>query len=133
MDQTGIDCEALTTNQAFLHATRNRRLEHMAQQIAFAEAAMTVFGKARVIRNAVRQIEAAKPAESKVQMHLLAKPPLRSNAETISDQKHADQQLWVNGGAARMAVEIRQMRADAGQINKPINRPHQVIMRNVIL
>lgn len=39
-DQAGIHCQALTANQAFLHATRNRRLEHMAQQIAFAEPAM---------------------------------------------------------------------------------------------
>jgi hypothetical protein len=31
-----------------------------------------------------------------------------------------------------MAVEIRQMSADAGQINKPINRPHKVIMGHAI-
>ncbi len=74
--QAGVDCKALTANQAFLHATRNRRLEHMAQQIAFAEATMTVLGKARVIRDAVRQIEAAEPPIGEVQMHLLAKPPL---------------------------------------------------------
>ncbi len=63
-DQAGVDREALTANQTFLHATGNSRLEHMAQQIAFAEPTMTVFGKARVVRDAIREIEAAKPAVS---------------------------------------------------------------------
>jgi hypothetical protein len=66
-------------------------------------------------------------------MHLLAKPSLGPDAKTIANQQHPDQQLWVDGGPTSVAVEIRQMRADAGQINKPINRPHQVIVGNVIL
>ncbi len=58
-DQAGVDREALTTNQAFLHATRYRRFEQMAQQIAFAEPTMTVLGKGRVIRDPIIQIETA--------------------------------------------------------------------------
>ena len=94
---------------------------------------MTVLGKARMIRDAVRQIEAAKPAIRKVQMHLFAQPPLRSNAETVPKQQHADQKFRIDRGTTSVAVEIRQMHADAGQINKPIKRPYQVIMGNVIL
>ena len=37
-------------------------------------------------------------------MHLLAQLLLRSNAEAIYDQKHADQKFWINGGATRVAV-----------------------------
>ena len=93
---------------------------------------MTVRGKGRVIRDTIRQIEAAKPAISEVQMHFFAKPTLGSDAEAIADHQHADQQFRINRRATSVAVEIRQVSADAGQVNKPINRSNQVIMGNVI-
>ncbi len=62
-------------------------------------------------------------------MHLLAEPPLRSDAEAVADDQHPDQQLGIDRRAARMAVEVREMRADAAQINKAINRTQKVILR----
>ena len=59
-----------------------------------------VLGERGVIRHPVRQIEAAIPAIGEVQMHLFAEPPLRPNAQAIADQKHADQQLGIDRGAA---------------------------------
>src|SRR6056297_1340178 len=105
----------------------------MAQKFALAEPAMPVLGKRRVIGDAVVQIKAAEPAICEVQMHLFAEPSLGPDAEAIADQKHPDQQLWIDRGAARVAVEIRKMGAKAAEINKPINRPKQVILRDVIL
>ena len=43
------------------------------------------------------------------------------------------QEFGIDRRTAGMAVEIREVRADAAQINKAINRPKQVILWNVIL
>jgi hypothetical protein len=85
-----------------------------------------------MIRNTVRQIKTAEPAISEVQMDLLTKSPLRPDAKAIPHQQHPDQQFWVNRRATSMAVEIRYMRTDAAQIDKPNNRPQQMILWNMI-
>jgi len=64
-------------------------------------------------------------------MNLLAQPPLRSNAKTIADEQHPDHQLWVNRGPAGLAVKWAEMCADAGQVDEPINGPHEVAGRDV--
>ncbi len=56
-------------------------------------------------------------------MNLFAQPPLRPDAKAIADQQHADQQLGIDRGAARVTIEIRQMRTNAAQIDEPINGP----------
>jgi len=66
-NQTRAHRKALTPSQTFLYATRNRRLEHMTQQVALAEPTMSILGKGRMIRDATHQIGAAKPAVFKVQ------------------------------------------------------------------
>ena len=68
----------------------------MAQQVTLAETTMAVLGEGGVIRDAIRQIEAAEPAICQVQMHLLAKPPLGSDAEAITHQQHPYHQLWID-------------------------------------
>lgn len=65
-------------------------------------------------------------------MHLFAQAALGSDAKAVSNQKHADHQLRINRWAACMAVVIRQMGADAAEINEPINRTQQVFLREVI-
>ena len=79
---------------------------------------MAVLGKGRVIRDPVGQIEPAKPAIRQVQMHLLEQTPFRPDAEAITPQKHADQQLGIDRRSASVAVEISHMRADATQPRK---------------
>jgi len=73
-------------------------------------------GECGVIRDPVAQIEAAEPAICQVQMHLFAQPPLRTDAEAITNQQHSDQQLGIDGGTAGVAVEICKMGTDAGQV-----------------
>ncbi len=85
-----------------------------------------------MIWDTVAQIETAEPPVSQVQMHLFTKPPLGPNAEAIAYQKHTDQQLGIDRGAARVAVEIRQVLADAAQISEPINRSQQVVLWDVL-
>lgn len=61
-------------------------------------------------------------------MHHIAKPPLRPDVKAIPHQQHPDQQFGIDRWATGVAAEFCKMSADAGQINKTINRPHQVIM-----
>src|SRR6056297_2954224 len=86
-----------------------------------------------MIRDPVTQIKAAEPAIREVQMHLFTQPALGPDAEAIPDQQHPDQQFRIDRRAAGVAVELRKMRADAAQIDKPINGPKQMILGNMIL
>jgi hypothetical protein len=65
-------------------------------------------------------------------MHLLAQATLGADAEAIIHQQHADQQLGIDRGSARMTIEIRQVGANSAQIDEPINGPKQVILGNMI-
>jgi hypothetical protein len=60
-------------------------------------------------------------------MHLFAQATLRTDAETISDQKHPDQQLGIDGGTAGVAVEICKVGTNAAQIDEPVDRSQQVV------
>ena len=84
--------------------------------------------KCRVIRDAVAEVKAAKPPIRQVQMHLLAEPPLRPDAEAIAHQQHPDEEFRVDRRPPRMAVEIGEVAADAGQVHEPINGPQQVVL-----
>src|SRR6056297_4023923 len=86
-----------------------------------------------MIRDPVSQIKAAEPAIREVQMHLFTQPALGPDAEAIPDQQHPDQQFRIDRRAACVAVETGKIGADAAQIDKPINGPKQVILRNMIL
>lgn len=103
----------LAENKAFLHAACDRHLEHTARQVTVKEPTMTVLWEGGVIRDPVGQIVAAKPATGEVPMHLFAQTPFQADATEIAHQEHPDQQLGIDRRAARVAVEIRQMRADA--------------------
>tara|TARA_R110002124_G_scaffold285861_2_gene465084 strand:+ start:4747 stop:4998 length:252 start_codon:yes stop_codon:yes gene_type:complete len=81
-----------------------------------------------VIRDPVAQIKPTEPAVFQVQMQLLPQTTIRSDAEAVSDQQHADQKFGIDPKATRLAVEIRQVAADATQIDKPTNGPKRVIL-----
>ena len=77
--------------------------------------------------------EAAEPAVSEVEMHFLAQPPLRADAERVADNQHADHQLGVDRWPPRLAVVRPQMLANARQVDEPVDRAQQMIRRDVIL
>ena len=86
-----------------------------------------------MIRDPITQVEAAEPPISKVQMHLFAEPTLRPDAEAIADQQHTDQKFGIDGWPPRVAVELREVGTDFGQINKTVDGAQQVVLRDVIL
>jgi hypothetical protein len=51
LDQAGVGREALTTDKPFGHTPPHCRLKQLAQEIAVAEAPMTVLREGRVIRH----------------------------------------------------------------------------------
>jgi hypothetical protein len=109
------------------------RLEDAPQQIALAEAAMPVLGEGRVIRHLANEPEPAEPPVSQIEMDLFAQPPLRTDAEAVADDQHADHQLGINRGASRATVERRQLSSYAAKLDEPIDRAQQMIRWNVLV
>ena len=66
-------------------------------------------------------------------MDLLAQPPLRSDAEAIAHHQHPDQQFGIDRGTPHRAVERRQVSTQPFQLNEPVDRPQQVVRRDVVL
>ena len=66
--------------------------------------------------------ESAEPPVCEVQMHLIAQPPLRTDAEAIADQQHADDQFGIDRGPACLTVEGPQLLAQTRQIYEPVDR-----------
>jgi hypothetical protein len=57
-----VNREAFASHQLFGHAATDCDLEHLAQEIAVTEAAVTVLGKGGVIGHVALQPQAAEPA-----------------------------------------------------------------------
>src|SRR5271154_5242693 len=72
LDQAGVGGEAVAADKPFSNAAPHCRLEQFAQEIAIAEAAMTVLREGRVIRHVAFQTEPAEPPIGEVQMDLVA-------------------------------------------------------------
>src|SRR5215218_8407097 len=97
-------------------------LEDVPQHIAVPEAAVPVLREGRVVRHVAFQTEPAEPSVGEVQMDLLAKPPLRPDAEAVADDQHPDQQLGVDRRPACRTVERSHMRPHAAKIDKAVDR-----------
>ena len=108
-------------------------LEQRAQEVAVAEAAVTVLGEGGVVRHVTVQAEPAEPAVGEVEVDLLAQPPLRPDAQAVAHQQHADQQLWIDRRTADRAVEAGQVRPDALQVDEAVDGTEQVVLRNMPL
>ena len=106
---------------------RDRRLEQLAQQIAVAEAPMPVLREGRVVGHRAVQAEPAEPAIGEIEVNLFAQPPLRADAEAVTDDQHPDHQLRIDRRPARLAVERPQLLADVAEVHEPVDRPQQVI------
>ena len=78
-------------------------------------------------------MQAAEPAVGKVKMHRLAKPAFGPDTKIISGQQHADQQFWINGWPASVALGFSKIWTDTAQVDETVNRPHQVVLRHLIV
>jgi hypothetical protein len=60
-----------------------------------------------VIGDLVFQPQSAEPAVGKIEVHFLAQPPLRADAEAIADKQHSDHELRIDRRAPRVAEELK--------------------------
>src|SRR6185369_17089229 len=95
-------------DQPLLDAAVQDALEYATEEIALPEAAMPVLGERRVIRNRPIQTKPAEPPVGQIEVNLIAQPPLRSDAETVTDQEHPDHQFGVYRRPPDVAVESHQ-------------------------
>ena len=123
----------MPTDEAFLNATRDGRLEQVPQKFTVAEAPVPVLRERGMVRVTVTQIEAAKPPISQAQMNLLAQPPLRPDTEAIAQQQHPDEEIGIDGRPPGMAVEMGEAAPDTRQIHEPVDGAQQVVLWDMIL
>jgi hypothetical protein len=64
LDQAAVDRHPVAAHQALGHAAAHHRLEHVAQKIAVAQAAMAVLREGRMIWHLARQAEPTEPIGS---------------------------------------------------------------------
>jgi hypothetical protein len=120
-DQAGVDREPLAADEPLRDAPAHRRLEDVAEQVAVPEPSVPVLGEGRMVRNPIRQVQAAEPAVRQIEVDLLAKPSLRADAEAVANEQHPDHQLRIDRGPARRAVERRQARADVPEVDEQVD------------
>ena len=75
--------------------------------------------------------EPAEPAVRQVEVNLLAQPPLGADAEAVADDQHPDHQLGIDRRPTHRAVEGGQLPPQLAKLDEPVDRPQQMIGRNV--
>ena len=70
-------------------------------------------------------------AVCEVEVHRLAQPPLRANAEAVADEQHPDHQLGIDRWTPGVAVEGLEVPPHVPEVDEPTDRTHQVVRRNV--
>jgi hypothetical protein len=73
------------------------------------------------------QTEPAEPPICQIELDLIAQAPLRSDAKAATDQEHPDHQLGVDRRPTNSAVKGRQVSPDLFKIDKPVDRPQQLV------
>ena len=84
-----------------------------------------------MIGHCILETEATEPAVRQVEVHFLAQAPFRADAEAVAEQQHPHHQLRIDRGATRVAIERREVLAEIGEIEEPINAAQQVVCWNV--
>ncbi|KRR08796.1 hypothetical protein CP49_29730 [Bradyrhizobium valentinum] len=80
-----------------------------------------------MIRHRAIQTEPAEPPVSQIEVDLIAQPPLQSDAEAVTEQEHPDHQFGIDRRSTDAAVEGRQVPPDLFKVDKPVDRPQQVV------
>src|SRR5262249_53107700 len=122
-----------TTDKSLLDAAAQDALEHSTEEMALPEATMPVLGKSRVIRHRTVQTEPAEPPVGQIEVDLIAQAPLRSDAAAVTDQEHPDHELRIDRRPTDATVERRQAQPDLFEVDKPVDRPKQVVGGNMLL
>src|SRR6516165_12087839 len=107
----------------------NHGFEKPAQQVAVTETTMPVLREGRMIGHFAVETQSTKPAIRQVEVHLLAQPPLRADAEAVADDQHPDQQLGINRWPPHLTVKRRQFLPQPVKFDEPIDRPQEVPLR----
>jgi hypothetical protein len=115
------------------HRLAIRRPESIPEDIALPEPTMPVAREGRVVRHLALETQPAEPSVGKVEVHLLAQPPLRANAHAVAHDQHPHHQRWIDRGAADGAIERPEFGPHALKIEEQVDASQQVISGNVIL
>ena len=110
---------------------RHHFLKQVSEEVALGEATMPVLREGRVVWDLALHAQPAEPPVRQIEVHLFAEPPLRVDRVAVADDQHPDHQLRVDRRPARRAVETGKVRPKSRQIDKPVDRPQQMVCGNV--
>jgi hypothetical protein len=96
LDQAGVDCNAFAADQTLVDAATQDSLEQASQQIAIAEAAMSLLREGRMVGHIAIEPEPAKPTIGKIEVNLLAQASLGADAEPVAYDQHPDHQFRID-------------------------------------
>jgi hypothetical protein len=114
-DDACIGRKALALDQTRVHARSNHRLEHPAEDVAIAKAAVAIHRQRRMMRNFVIEFEATEPAIAEMKFDFLAQLPFKTDAIAVGDNEHPDHQLRIDRRPPDVAAERRQLLAKIEQ------------------
>ena len=73
-----------------------------------------------MIRYRIVKAETAKPAIRQIEMDFFTQTPFGANSKAVSDDQHADHQLWINRWAPRMTLKRRHVLSEVAGIEEVI-------------
>jgi hypothetical protein len=86
-----------------------------------------------MVRHLTVEPQSTEPSVSQIEVHFLTKAPLRADAKAVADNQHPDRQFGIDRRPAYAAVERRQLAPQTAKLDKPVDRPQQMIRWNVPL
>ncbi|MEA2880534.1 MAG: hypothetical protein QOF14_5730 [Hyphomicrobiales bacterium] len=114
-----------------MDAASQHRLEDAPQQIALAEAPMSVLREGRVVGHIAIEPEPTKPTIGQIEVNLLAQTPLGADAEAVAYDQHSDHQFGIDRGSTNGAVEWSQLPPQFTKLDEPVDRAQKMIGWNV--
>jgi hypothetical protein len=86
-----------------------------------------------MVGHLVIEAEAAEPPVGQVEMDVLAQPTLGPDPHHVADDQHPDDQLGIDRGPARVAVERPKPRPHPVHVEEAVDLPKQVVGGHVAL
>ena len=80
-----------------------------------------------MVRHVAVEAKPAEPAIGEVEMHFLAEPPLRADAEAITNNQHPDHQFGIDRRPPNRAVEGSEVSSHLRQVDEAIDRSQEMI------
>ncbi|MEA2919218.1 MAG: hypothetical protein QOJ15_11299 [Bradyrhizobium sp.] len=124
LDQARIDRKRFAADQPRRDTRHHHALKYPPQGITLTKALMPCAAEHRMIGNPVLDVELAKPPVRKIDLHLGANLPLRSDRKYVTHEQHPDHQHRIDRRSTGMRVVRRKLLVHPTQIENGVDLAH---------